>query len=119
LLKLPGTELAALADSERRQKLREKVETPPKPLFKDCRDLILKKCERNRREEVRRIFEKEAFGELERLVTQKILDVAHGLAREELRSEEFLRSVVSVAAKKGAILAGRREPPARLRSGQN
>ena len=30
-------------------------------------------------------FEKEPFGELERLVTQKLLDVAQGVAREELQ----------------------------------
>ena len=39
----------------------------------------------------RRIFEKEPFGELERLVTQKLLDVAHGVARQQLRSEDWLR----------------------------
>jgi hypothetical protein len=40
---------------------------------------------------MRRILEKEPFGELERLVTQKLLDVAQGIANEELRSEEWLR----------------------------
>ena len=49
------------------------------PLFKERRELILRKCDRRGRAEVRRIFEKEPFGELERLVTQKILDVAQGL----------------------------------------
>jgi hypothetical protein len=38
-----------------------------------------------------RIFEKEPFGELERLVTQKLLDVAQGVAKEKLQSEEWLR----------------------------
>ena len=56
-------------------------------------DLILRKSAPKRRAEVRRIFEKEPFGELERLVTQKILDVAQGVAREELRSEEWLRTM--------------------------
>lgn len=45
------------------------------------------------------MFEKEAFGELERLVTQKLLDVAQGLAREELRSEEWLRLMAQLGAR--------------------
>jgi len=90
-LKLPDGELSRLADVQRRQELKNKVAEPPAPLFKECRELILRKCQPNRRPEVRRIFEKEAFGELERLVTQKLLDVAQGVAREELRSEAWLR----------------------------
>jgi hypothetical protein len=38
--------------------------------------LILRKCEPARERELRRIFEKEPFEELERLVTQKLLDAA-------------------------------------------
>jgi transcriptional regulator with XRE-family HTH domain len=91
VLKIPPGELARLADIQRRSELKRKIEEPPAPLFKDCRELILRKCDPEKQAEVRRIFEKEAFGELERLVTQKILDVAQGLAREELRSEEWLR----------------------------
>jgi hypothetical protein len=53
--------------------------------------LILRKCDPARQKELRRIFEKEPFGELERLVTQKMLDVAQGVARQQLRSEEWLR----------------------------
>ncbi|HSE37144.1 MAG TPA: helix-turn-helix transcriptional regulator [Blastocatellia bacterium] len=90
-LKLPSGELSRLADVQRQMELKKKVAEPPAPLFRDCRDLILRKCDSDRRAEVRRIFEKESFGELERLVTQKILDVAQGLAREELRNEEWLR----------------------------
>jgi transcriptional regulator with XRE-family HTH domain len=90
-LRLPTGELSKLADSQRLQDLKEKIGEKPAPLFKGCRQLILRKCDSGRRAEVQRIFEKEAFGELERLVTQKILDVAQGLAREELRCDEWLR----------------------------
>lgn len=90
-LSIPVRRLCKLAEAERHRELRKKVAPPPGPLFKESRDLILRKCAPGRRKEVRRIFEKEAFGELERLVTQKVLDVAQGLAREELRSEEWLR----------------------------
>src|SRR5450755_374159 len=90
-LRLPKDELSKLADLQRQEDLKKKVVEPPGPLFKECRELILRKCDPDRRNEVERIFEKQPFGELERLVTQKLLDVTQGLAREELRSEEWLR----------------------------
>ena len=90
-LGLPGGELSNLADLQRREELRKKAAEPPRPLFEKCRELILRKCNSARQKELRRIFAKEPFGELERLVTQKLLDVAQGVAREELRSEEWLR----------------------------
>src|SRR5271156_1411655 len=90
-LKFPAGELSKLAEVQRQEELKKRVAEPPRPLFRECRDLVLRKCETERRMEVRRIFEKEPFGELERLVTQKLLDVAQSLAKEELRSEEWLR----------------------------
>jgi transcriptional regulator with XRE-family HTH domain len=90
-LRLPGGELSSLAEMQRKEELRKKVAEPPQPLFGECRELILRKCDPARQKEVRRIFEKEPFGELERLVTQKLLDVAQGVARQQLRSEEWLR----------------------------
>jgi transcriptional regulator with XRE-family HTH domain len=93
ILKLPGGELSKLADIQRRQELRKKVAETPGPLFKECRALILRKCDPERRAEIGAIFEKEPFGELERLITQTLLDVVQSVAREELRSEEWLRSV--------------------------
>ena len=72
---------------------------PPRPLFKECRDLILRKCESDRQRDIRRIFEKEPFGELERLITQKLLDVAQGIAKEELRSEEWLRLMAQLSGR--------------------
>lgn len=98
-LKLPSGELSKLADVQRQLDLKKKVDLTPVPLFKECRDLILRKCESARRAEVKRIFEKDPFGELERLVTQKILDVAQGLAREELRSEEWLRLMAQLSGR--------------------
>ena len=98
-LKLPSGELSKLADVQRQLELKKKVDQPLGPLFKDCRELILRKCEPARVAEIRRIFEKDPFGELERLVTQKILDVAQGLAREELRSEEWLRLMAQLSGR--------------------
>lgn len=82
ILKLPVGELSNLADQQRKEELKKKVTEPPRPLFKECRELILRKCDPVRQRELRRIFEKEPFGELERLVTQKLLDVAQGTATD-------------------------------------
>ena len=61
--------------------------------------MILRKCDSARLKEVRRIFEKAPFGELERLVTQKLLDVAQGVAKEELQSEEWLRLMAQLSGR--------------------
>ena len=99
ILGLPSGELANLADLQRTEELRKKVAEIPRPLFKECRGLILRKCHTARHKEVRRIFEKEPFGELERLVTQKLLDVAQGVAKEELQSEEWLRLMAQLSGR--------------------
>lgn len=96
-LKLPKGELSKLAGLQRQEELKKKVAEPPGPLFKECRDLILRKCAPQVRNEVERIFRQQAFGELERLVTQKLLDVAQGIAREELRSEVWLRRMARLS----------------------
>ena len=62
-------------------------------MFKEVRELLLEKCKPSKRTQIRAIFEKEAFGELERLVTQKLLDVLKVLVREELGRENWLRIV--------------------------
>ena len=92
-LKLPGGKLAGLADLQRNQELKKKILSPPVPLFKEIRELLLEKCKRYKRRQVRAIFEKEPFGELERLITQKLLNVVQALAREELGRENWLRIV--------------------------
>lgn len=96
-LRLPAGELVRLAEAQRDNELRRKVSQSPSPLFKDYRELILRKCNPASRPEIRRIFEKEPFGELERLVTQKVLDVAQGIAREELRSDAWLHDMARLS----------------------
>ena len=90
-LRLPPGKLAGLADVQRKQELKKKIQSPPVPLFTEVRELLLDKCKRDKRREVRTIFEREPFGELERLVTQKLLDVVKAVAREELNGEDWLR----------------------------
>jgi transcriptional regulator with XRE-family HTH domain len=96
-LSLPAGELARVAEVQRQEDLKKRAAEPTDPLFKDCRDLVLRKCKAGIRLEVRRIFEKEPFGVLERLVTQMLLDVAQGVAKEELRSEEWLRLMAQLS----------------------
>jgi len=90
-LQLPRGELAKLADLQRQEELQGKWTEPPTPLFQDMRALMLRKCPPDKAPYLRAIFEKQPFGELERLVTQKLLDVVKNVAKEELASETWLR----------------------------
>lgn len=90
-LQLPHGELAKLADLQRQEELQGKWAEPPTPLFQDMRALMLRKCPPDKAPYLRAIFEKQPFGELERLVTQKLLDVVKNVAKEELASETWLR----------------------------
>ena len=92
-LKLPKGQLSAMVKEQRREELKKTLADPPAPLFREVRELIIRKCRTEKRTQVRDIFEKQAFGELERLVTQKLLDVTKGIARDELNNESWLRSV--------------------------
>ena len=92
-LKLPSGELAKLADLQRLEELKKKLADPPAPLFREVRALVLRKCSAGRQKQMRAIFEKQPFGELERLVTQILLDAVKKVARKELKSESWLRIV--------------------------
>ena len=92
-LNLPSGELVKLANLERQEKLKRKLGDPLLPLFKEVRELLLSKCTPEKERQLRTIFEKEAFGELERLITQKVLDVVKSVAKKELDSEDWLHRV--------------------------
>ena len=96
-LKLPHGELTKLAELQRQEELKRKLADPPAPLFKGVRELVLRKCKPGRQEQMRAIFERQPFGEVERLVTQKLLDVVKRVAREELESENWLRLVARLS----------------------
>ena len=98
-LKLPGGKLANLAEHQRKEELRRNLADPPKPLFKEVRELILRKCVPAKEKQIRVIFETQPFGELERLVTQKLLDVIKKVAKEELNSENWLHLVARLAGR--------------------
>ncbi len=96
-LKLPRGKLSKLADLQRKEELKRKLDDPPTPLFKEVRELILRKSTPHKEKQVRAIFEKQPFGELERLVTQKLLDVVKRVAKEELESENWLHLVARLS----------------------
>jgi transcriptional regulator with XRE-family HTH domain len=98
-LKLSSGRLAKLAELQLREELKRNFEDPPAPLFHEVRELVLQKCVPEKRQEIRAIIEKQAFGELERLVTQKLLDVSKRVAREELKNEKWLRSVAQLSGR--------------------
>jgi transcriptional regulator with XRE-family HTH domain len=99
ILKLPDGELAKLADLHRRQELKRKWSDAPTPLFQEVRELIVRKCNPEKADEVRAIFEKQPFGELERLVTAKLLHVVKGIAKNELEDENWLRLVARLSSR--------------------
>ena len=98
-LKLSSGKLAKLAQVQRAAELKKDFEDPPMPLFQEVRELVLRKCTPEKQQEIRAIFEKQPFGELERLVTQKLLDVIKRVAREELKNKQWLRSVARTSGR--------------------
>ena len=96
-LKLPGGELARLADLQRLEELKKRLADPPSPLFKEVRELVLRKCNEDKQKQIRSIFEKQAFGELERLVTQILLDAVKSVAKKELENKSWLGMVAQLS----------------------
>jgi len=96
-LKLPSGELAKLADLQRKEELKRELGDEPVPLFHEVRELILRKCDPEKQKHVRAIFEKQPFGELERLVTQMLLDVVKRVAKDELENDYWLRMVARLS----------------------
>ena len=98
-LKLPPGQLAKLADQQRREQIRKRLGDQPTPLLHNVRELILRKCHPRKTREIRAIFEKQHFGELERFVTQKLLGVVKSVARQELDNSTWVRQVARLSKK--------------------
>lgn len=105
-LKLPDGKLMKLADAQRTEELKRKIEEPARPLFQEIRELILRKCKPDKAKQLRPIFGKEAFGEIERLVTQKLLDAAKEAAKQELDNETWLRAMARLNHKTYEEMSG-------------
>jgi transcriptional regulator with XRE-family HTH domain len=100
VLKFRRGELARLAGLQRREELKKSLGDAPAPLFQEVRALILRKCVPAKRAHLRAIFEQQPFGELERLVTQKLVDVVKRVAREELQNERWIRLVARLSRRR-------------------
>lgn len=98
-LKLPSGELARLVEVQRKEELKRELGEEPAPLFRDVRELILRKCHPDKQAHVRTIFNTQPFGELERLVTQRLLDVLQGVAKQELQNDYWLRMVADLSGR--------------------
>ena len=98
-LNLPAGQLATLADGQRRDALKRKLVDPPGPLFGAVRELLLSKCAPGKAPALRAMFAKEPFGALERLVTQKLLDVVKRVTREQLDDEDWLNQVAQLTGR--------------------
>jgi transcriptional regulator with XRE-family HTH domain len=99
VLQLPSGELARLAEVQRKEELKRELEGEPAPLFREVRELILRKSRPDKAAHVRAIFEKQPFGELERLVAQRLLEVAKGVAKAELENDYWLRMVAELSGR--------------------
>ncbi len=98
-LQLPNGELATLARAQRLDELRRGYEESQGALLKETRELILRKCAPARQQQIRAVFERQSFGELEQLITQKLLDVVRRAARLELGNEAWLQEVAQLSDK--------------------
>ena len=98
-LKLPAGELARVAEAQRKQELKRELGDEPAPLFREVRALILSKSAPKSAGQIRAIFERQSFGELERLVTEKLLEVVKRVAQEELENDAWLHKVAGMAGR--------------------
>lgn len=99
-LKISKGDLAKLANAQRLKEYRRGFEEPEAALLKETRELILHKCAPGSQQQIRSIFEKHPFGELEQLVTQQLLEVVRGAARSELDNKAWLHEVALLSGKR-------------------
>jgi transcriptional regulator with XRE-family HTH domain len=98
-LKLPRGRLSDLAELQRTDELRRNLGGAPVPLNEGVRDFVLFKCRSSSEQQIRAEFEKHAFGPIERLVTQRLMDVAKDTARQELHSKEGIHAIARLSGR--------------------
>lgn len=103
-LKLPPGELGRLAEIERSEELKRRLVRTPEPLFQQFRELLLRKCVSEHREEVRSVFDAQPFGVLERLVARKMLEVVQRVARRELDNDDWIRLAARVGGRSTEVM---------------
>jgi transcriptional regulator with XRE-family HTH domain len=97
VLSLPREELARLAALEHHQALDQKWRAAPPARFGPMRELVLRKCRPARLRQMRAIFEKDPFGELEQLVTRTLIEVVRSEARAHADEPSWVRSIAKRA----------------------
>src|SRR5438445_274008 len=75
-LRLPRGELARLAELQRKEQLKRELGDEPAALLGEVRELILRKCNPDKEGQIRAIFEQQPLGELERLITATVEEIA-------------------------------------------
>jgi transcriptional regulator with XRE-family HTH domain len=93
VLGLPREELARMVALEHHQALDQKWQAGPAARFGPMRELILRKCRPARQRQMRAIFEKQSFGELEQLITRTLIEVVRREARLHARDDTWVRSI--------------------------
>src|ERR1700736_4372791 len=93
VLGLTRDELARLAAIEHHEALDQKWLDAPAPRFGPMRELVLRQCKRARQRQMRDIFEKQPFGELEQLITRTLIEIVRSEARKHADDETWVRSI--------------------------
>ena len=93
LLGLPREELARLAALQHRDAIDRTWRATTDARFGPMRELILGKCNRRHQKQMRSLFEKDPFGEVERLITRTLVEVVREEARTHARDEQWLRKI--------------------------
>lgn len=101
-LKLPPGRLSELVRVQRSEELRKRLGELPPPTNPGVREFVLFKCRRPEEAAIGAEFDRHAFGSVERLVTQTLLDVAKDIARSQLRNDRAIRTL---ARRNGGTLA--------------
>jgi transcriptional regulator with XRE-family HTH domain len=92
-LGLPKMELARLAALEHHEALDDQWQEAPPARFGPMRELILRKCRPARLRQMRAIFDKQPFGELEQIITRTLINIVRDEARTHARDETWLRTI--------------------------
>jgi transcriptional regulator with XRE-family HTH domain len=98
-LKLPPGKLSELADRQRMNELARNLGSVPAPLNPGVRDFVLFKCRAPSEQQIHAEFDEHAFGLLERLVTQTLMDVAKDVAREDLHDETGIQAIARASGR--------------------
>lgn len=92
-LRLAPGELARLATLQRKAQLQQELGGEPEPLFPEIRAMLLRKCVPAHARAVQAVFERQPYGELERLAIRAMLEVTRPVARRRLQDDRWLQAL--------------------------